>query len=77
MYFIAGVISVLSVGTSTFLIPRLGAVHLFVVIVASQMSVRMVISHFGWLDSPITPITWVRLMGGLLLVVGAVLVVRD
>ena len=76
-YFVAGVISVIVVGTSTFLIPRIGAVNLFVVVVASQMLVRMAISHFGWLESPISPISWVKLLGGLLLIVGAVLVVRE
>ena len=76
-YFVAGVISVLSVGSSTFLIPRVGAVNLFVVVVASQMTVRMFISHYGWLESPVSAVNWVKLLGAALLVLGAVLVVRD
>ena len=47
------------------------------IVVAAQMLVRMIISHFGWLESPISPISWVKVAGGLLLVAGAVLVVRD
>ncbi len=76
-YFVAGMISVIVVGTSTYLIPRIGAVNLFVIVVASQMMVRMAISHFGWLESPISPISWVKIAGGIMLIGGAVLVVKD
>jgi transporter family-2 protein len=75
-YFIAGVISVVVVGGSTFLIPRIGAVNVFVLAIAAQMLVRMVISHFGWFESPVFPITWMKVFGGLLLVIGSLLVVR-
>ncbi len=75
-YFVAGLISVLVVGASTFLIPRLGAANLFAIFVASQLVVRMVISHFGWLASPVQPISTLRVVGAALLLVGAILVVR-
>jgi len=75
-YFLAGVISVIVVGGSTYLIPRIGAVNLFVVVLAIQMQARMVISHFGWLESPISEITLYKLVGALLLMVGALLVVK-
>ena len=65
------------VGSSTFLIPRLGAVNLFVIFVSAQLVVRMVVSHFGWLESPPSPIGWFKMLGGVLLVVGAVLVVHE
>jgi transporter family-2 protein len=76
-YYSAGVISVLVVGGSTFLIPRLGAVNLFVVGVTAQLLVRMIVSHFGWLESPVSPVTWVKVLGGVLLIVGAVLAVQE
>ncbi len=76
-YFIAGVISVVVVGSSTFLIPRIGAVNLFVVVFSLQMIARMVISHFGWLESPVSAISALKLLGGVFLIVGAVLVVRN
>lgn len=75
-YLVAGAISVVVVGISTFLIPRLGAVNLFVVMVASRLSIRMVLSHFGWLDSPVNPFSATKLLGGVLLLVGAILVAR-
>lgn len=74
--FSAGLISVLVVGGSTFLIPRIGAFPLFVLVFATQMLVRMTVSHFGWLESPVSPVSAAKLVGALLLVAGAVLTVR-
>ena len=71
-----GLISVAVVGTNTYLIPRLGAVNLVVVTVAAQLVGRAVISHFGWLASPVDPITWPKAVGALLVAGGAFLVVR-
>ena len=76
-YLLAGVISAVVVGTSTYLIPRLGAVGLFVVFVTAQLGVRMLLSHFGWLGSPVSPISSLKILGSALLLIGAVLVVGD
>lgn len=76
-YFLAGAISAVVVGSSTFLIPRLGAVNLFAIVIALQMISRMVISHYGWLESPVSPISPFKIMGALMLLGGAVLVVRN
>lgn len=76
-YFLAGAISAVVVGSSTFLIPRLGAVNLFAIVIALQMISRMVISHYGWLESPMSPISPFKILGALMLLAGAVLVVRN
>lgn len=75
-WLVPGLISVVVVGANTFLIPRLGAFNVFVVAIAAQVVMRSLISHFGWLDSPVAPINVARVLGGLLVFVGAVLVVR-
>lgn len=76
-YLVAGVISVVVVGTSTYLIPRLGAVNLFVIFVSAQLVVRMMLSHYGWLESPVNPISPSKLAGAVLLLTGVILVVRE
>lgn len=76
-YFIAGVISMFVIMINTFLIPRLGAINIFVIVLSLQMISRSVISHFGWLESPVSSISWVRVAGSVLLIMGAILVVRD
>jgi len=76
LYLVPGAISVLVVGSSTFLMPRLGAVNVFVITVFAQTTVRVVISHYGWLASPVDPITAPKLVGAALVAIGAVLVIR-
>lgn len=76
-YLLPGLISVMVVGANTYLIPRLGAVNIFVLVVASQLVVRSVISHFGWLASPVDPIGWPKLVGTAMVMAGALLVVRN
>ncbi len=76
LYLVPGAISVLAVGSGTFLMPRLGAVNVFVITVFAQTLVRVVISHYGWLASPVDPISAPKLVGAAMVAFGAVLVVR-
>ena len=74
---VPGIISVVVVAAGTYLMPRLGAVNVFVITVFAQTLVRIVISHYGWLASPVDPITAPKLAGAILVALGAVLVVRS
>lgn len=67
--FLAGVVSGLMILGSTFLIPRIGPGPFFVLLVAGQVGMGLVVSHFGWLGAPLDVIT-VRKMLGIALVVG-------
>ncbi len=77
LYVVPGIISVVVVASGTFLMPRLGAVNVFVITVFAQTVVRIVISRFGWLASPVDPINVPKLAGAALVAAGAVLVVRS
>ena len=77
LYVVPGIISVAVVAGGTFLMPRLGAINVFVITVFAQTVVRVVISHFGWLESPVDPITLPKLAGAAMVAIGAVLVVRS
>ena len=76
LYVVPGVISVVAVASGTFLIPRLGAVNVFVITVFVQTLVRVLISHNGWLASPVDPISAPKLVGAVMVALGAFLVVR-
>jgi len=52
-------------------IPQIGAGPAFVLMIASQIITGMVFSHFGWLGSPVEPITLVKALGVIMLVGGA------
>ena len=72
-----GLISVAVVSGHTFLIPRFGAINVFVVAVFAQTAVRVVISHFGWFESPVDPISVQKLAGAGMVALGSVWVVRS
>jgi transporter family-2 protein len=74
---VPGIISVVVVASGTFLMPRLGAINVFVITVFAQTVVRVAISHFGWLASPVDPISVPKLAGAAMVALGAVLVVRS
>ena len=71
--FLAGVISSFMVLGTTFLIPKLGARKLFMLLIAGQVIMAMIVSHFGILESPKDPVTFKKLAGAVILVFGAVI----
>ncbi len=77
LYLVPGITSVVVVAAGTYLMPRLGAVNVFVITVFAQTLVRVVISHYGWLSSPVDPISAPKLAGAAMVALGAVLVVRS
>jgi len=72
--FLAGVVSAFMIVGSVFLLPRIGAGPFFVLLVAGQMLMGMIVSHFGLLGSPQDPTTLKKLAGVALAVFGAYLV---
>ncbi|CAN7253025.1 DMT family transporter [Pseudoxanthomonas sp. LjRoot168] len=70
-----GVIGAVFVASATLLVPRLGAASLICLVVAGQLVGSVVLDHFGVLH-PRQPVDVVRMAGLLLVVAGAVLVVK-
>lgn len=58
---------------TTFLIPRIGARKFFVLVIAGQLIMAMIMSQYGLLESPRDPITMKKLLGALLVWAGAAL----
>jgi transporter family-2 protein len=58
------------------LIPQIGAGPLTLCLLLGQIVSGMVISHFGWLGSPVQPIGAMNLVGTLVMIVGVVLATR-
>ncbi len=71
--FLPGFIGAFMVLGTTFLIPKIGARKLFILVIAGQVIMAMIVSHYAWLESPKDPITLTKVLGALLLVLGAVL----
>lgn len=70
--FLTGVISAFIVLGTTFLIPQLGARKFFILTIAGQIVMAMIVSHFGVLESPKDPLTIKKIVGAVLLFAGAI-----
>lgn len=70
-----GLIGALYVAGATLLIPRMGAASLICVVVLGQVVGSMLLDHFGVLQAR-QPIDGMRVLGALLVIAGALLVVK-
>jgi transporter family-2 protein len=59
------------------LIPQIGAGPMTLMLLAGQILSAMVLSHFGWLGSPVQPLTAMNIIGALVMVGGIVLATRS
>ena len=66
-----GFISAFIVLGTTFLIPYLGARRFFILVVAGQILMAVLVSHFGILESPKDVVTIKKLVGAFLVIFGA------
>ena len=65
------------VTASIILTPRLGAVTTVGFIIAGQVAMSIILNRYGLLNLPLQPITLPKLGGAILVIVGAVLVLRS
>ena len=70
--YLTGFISAFIVLSITFLIPILGARKLVILSLAGQLLMAMIVSHFGVLESPLDPVNFKKVIGAVLLIMGAI-----
>lgn len=58
------------------LFPQVGAANATIALLAGQILSSMVLSHFGWLGSPVQPITMRAALGAAMLLVGSIIATR-
>ncbi len=71
--YLTGFISAFIVLGTTFLIPHIGARKFFILLIAGQIVMAVVVSHFGILESPKDPINMKKLIGASLVIIGAII----
>ena len=59
------------------IIPQIGAGPMTLMLLAGQILSAMVLSHFGWLGSPVQPISLTNILGALVMVAGIFLATRS
>ena len=70
--YLTGFVSAFVVLGTTFLIPHIGARKFFILLIAGQILMAIVVSHFGLLESPKDPINIRKIIGAVLLLAGAI-----
>ncbi|WP_405204944.1 DMT family transporter [Aquimarina sp. LLG6339-5] len=73
---IAGILGAFYVAAVIILAPRLGTALTFVLVVAGQMTISLVLDHYGLLGLPVKQINWQRLLGVAFLIAGVLLIRR-
>jgi len=58
------------------IIPQIGAQQMTVMLLTGQILSAMLLSHFGWLGSPVAPVSLTNAMGALLMIGGVYLATR-
>jgi transporter family-2 protein len=69
----AGVLGACLVFAIAWLIPQVGAGPVMITLLAGQVIGGLIMSHFGWLGSPIQPITLMKVLGVLVMIGGVTL----
>jgi transporter family-2 protein len=69
---VAGAMGACLVFAIAWMIPNVGARFMFITLIAGQVLGGMILSHFGWLGSPVERITPMNILGALIMLVGVV-----
>ena len=69
----AGILGACLVFAIAWLIPQVGAGPVMITLLAGQILGGLLMSHFGWLGSPVQPVTITKLAGVLVMIGGVVL----
>jgi transporter family-2 protein len=71
-----GGMGIVVVLTITVVTPRIGAAATIGLLISGQLAMGVLIDRYGWFGVEQVPLTWPRLLGVLLLAVGALLALR-
>ncbi len=75
-YYLGGAMGTLFVGSSIYLIPRLGATTMMAAFVTGQLIMSLTMDHYGLLGLTPQPASWQRILGVIMLFSGLWLVVK-
>ncbi|MDP9108298.1 MAG: DMT family transporter [Pseudomonadota bacterium] len=71
--FAGGVLGAGFLFSTAFLAPRMGLTNMLVLIIAGQLMMSVTIDHFGLLQSLVRPVSLIRLLGVVVVLVGVML----
>ena len=74
--FVAGAFGFVVLAAMSFLIPEIGATTAILLVVVGQVTVGVILDHFGWLGAEVQPLTPARLFGIAVIFLGLWLTMR-
>jgi bacterial/archaeal transporter family-2 protein len=69
----AGALGACLVFAIAWLLPQVGARGMFITLIAGQVLGGMILSHFGWLGSPVQRISIPNILGAIVMIAGVIL----
>jgi transporter family-2 protein len=69
----AGALGACLVFAIAWLLPQVGARAMFITLIAGQVIGGMILSHFGWLGSPVQRVSILNVIGALVMIGGVIL----
>jgi transporter family-2 protein len=72
----AGVMGIPIVGAIVYAIPRIGIFGTITLTIVAQLITSAILDHFGWLVSVVRPMDLTRLLGMIILLIGAYLIIK-
>jgi transporter family-2 protein len=69
----AGALGACLVFAIAWLLPQVGARGMFITLIAGQVLGGMILSHFGWLGSPVQRISTPNIVGAVVMIAGVIL----
>lgn len=72
----AGVLGASLVFAIAWLIPQVGAGPVMITLLVGQVLGGLIMSHFGWLGSPVQPISLIKVTGVVVMIAGTILATR-
>lgn len=69
-------LGVYAISLSIYAVPKLGFLTLTGVVIFGQISMSMLLDHFGWFGTEKTPIHWQRLLGSIVIFIGVFLTLQ-
>ncbi len=70
VFWLGGLLGATYVTLTIFLIPRIGALAMMASVIVGQMLASLLVDHYGILGVPVHPISWTRIVGVLIMLVG-------
>ena len=74
LWFIGGLFSVIGISIYFYTIPKLGISKMIALGLCGQLIFSLVAGKYGWLNLPVEPITFKRLMGAIVMIIGIILI---